>query len=158
MRIQVPAGWRAGGELPPFDPAAASDLTEAQLDALTEDLWSASTPDERFTIDIGWYPEADAGGHFRCRLVESATWDQPREEFCTRSLGDAGRWADSTVQACRALMPADDPPPVVTVRRPPNWDVPPVMPSEAVRPTQGGGVVRGNSRGLLRTKVTQRAS
>jgi hypothetical protein len=100
MRPELPTGWGFSGGLPDFDPAALDQLSPEYLHSLIEDLWWARSPSDRFEIDVGWYPEADAAGRFRCLLVEDEDWLAPREELNTTSLRIVVEWVVAAVAEC----------------------------------------------------------
>lgn len=74
---------------PPFDP----DELPNDAEWLDTDLWTAKSPDGRFLLDVGWYPQGDPKGSFHCRVIEWNDWDSPSEQFSTRSTVEAAAWA-----------------------------------------------------------------
>ena len=93
--LKLPCGWRTLGTLPPLDGKNAKDYR-------TEDIWFAESPDGRIAIDVGWYPDGDPEGGFRCMLVLNRNWASPNEEmetldpkaiwtWVTKKLSQAGR-------------------------------------------------------------------
>jgi len=87
--------------LPDFEPASAR-LSADQLHELTEDLWSARSPNDRFVIDVGWYPEANAEGHFRCQLIVDDDWVTPLQEVTTKTASAVKEWAAEVISQCLA--------------------------------------------------------
>ena len=51
---------------------------------LHEDLLQLFHQKTGLTIDLGWYPSYDPGGHYRLLLVQNHQWDQPLERVETR--------------------------------------------------------------------------
>lgn len=107
--VEPPKGWILHGSLPDFDPAGA-EISPDQLLSLTEDLWWATSPDGRFEIDVGWYPQSDAKGHFGCKIIDSENWTHPVEDLCVRSVADASTWISRAFAWCEGYgvcLPTD---------------------------------------------------
>jgi len=48
-----------------------------QIDALKEDLLQVDY-NNKYIIDVGWYPEFDENGKFKVYLIEDFDWSSPR--------------------------------------------------------------------------------
>ncbi|MGG1663939.1 hypothetical protein [Brevibacillus sp. NRS-1366] len=57
-----------------------------QLPELKEDLFQITDKDEKYTIDIGWYPSMDSDGAFKIIVVKDKQWDCPVYMRETREL------------------------------------------------------------------------
>jgi hypothetical protein len=89
---KLPAEWKVTGSLPVVD---LEDLTEEELDLLTEDLVQATYG--KYLLDIGYYPEANADGRFVCSAHELDaigydTWESPFSSLETRDVFEAYTW------------------------------------------------------------------
>jgi hypothetical protein len=72
MSLDLPDGWTYWGCLP----ILSADLLFEELDRtgfteLDQDIFTISTPEKppRFQIDVGWYPDYDKKGKYRCVVV-----------------------------------------------------------------------------------------
>ena len=50
---------------------------EKQVDLLNEDLLQISYLNDKYVIDVGWYPEFDLKGNFIIYVIESYNWEKP---------------------------------------------------------------------------------
>jgi hypothetical protein len=91
--VVLPAGWTSIGSLPSDE--ALSAATSDRPWSLKEDLWQARSANDRFTLDVGWYPEFDPTGRFVCLVVEGGSWETPSERFETRSAAEVAQWVRS---------------------------------------------------------------
>lgn len=46
-------------------------------DNLTEDLLQISFSNEKYIVDVGWYPEFDENGQFTVLLIHNLDWQKP---------------------------------------------------------------------------------
>lgn len=90
--VEFPEGWHVSGELP-----ERVDLSEAKLTSLQEDMFQVRTPNDEFTIDVGWTPEADRTGGFVCVVIHAANWDTPIDELRTSDVDDVHQWLVSAI-------------------------------------------------------------
>lgn len=87
----IPEGWEVIGAPPP--PVESAEAVTAEvLEALTEDILQIRTPDSRFVVDLGWYPEGSRRGAFNCRLVIDENWRTPTQMYRTASSQRAVTW------------------------------------------------------------------
>lgn len=49
---------------------------ESQVDNLKEDLLQVNY-DDKFIVDIGWFPSFSQDGHFRVVVIENFNWERP---------------------------------------------------------------------------------
>lgn len=52
-------------------------LLEDQIESLREDLLQVSYGDDKYILDVGWFPEGELDGSFRVVIIENYNWDQP---------------------------------------------------------------------------------
>jgi hypothetical protein len=64
--------WEGYGDLPNRLP----DNKEEAM-GFGEDLLQFRQTEKKITIDVGWYPEADYQGHFKCQVIENENWEKP---------------------------------------------------------------------------------
>src|SRR5207248_731795 len=62
------------------------------IEDLTEDLVQIQSMDGSRLVDVGWYPEMDPKGTFRCRLIANSDWQNPLEELRTREAARVRAW------------------------------------------------------------------
>jgi hypothetical protein len=86
--FSIPPGWQVSGELP-------SNLDD--LHALGEDIIQFRSLDGDVTIDVGWYPELDPDGMFRCVVVRGDAWKSPEQKLTTTDLEAVRIWISSTL-------------------------------------------------------------
>lgn len=96
-QIILPHHWSVQGSFPTFDPNEEHVTKEQYTRWLTEDLWSAMSPDGQFIVDIVWYPAAAPQGEFIARLVQNEEWTEAREVLQTASLIDVLAWTMAMV-------------------------------------------------------------
>ena len=96
---EIPPDWSSWGALPDALPPVGE---ESEWDSMTEDLWQAASPDRRYTIDVGWYPEASPDGAFTCHLVVDADWERPRLRHRTPDLHEVQAFIRDAVAATRS--------------------------------------------------------
>lgn len=48
-----------------------------QSDLLLEDLLQISYLDDKYVIDVGWYPEFDVNGNFIIYVIKKLNWEDP---------------------------------------------------------------------------------
>lgn len=67
-----------------FDINSELPLSE-QIYSLKEDLFQLNYND-KYIIDIGWYPEFDVNGTFSIVLIEDFNWQHPLEKKSCRDI------------------------------------------------------------------------
>lgn len=128
FHLALPEGWKFYGVMPLLEPELLIEETgEAGYFVLSQDVCSIFTPPDltapfhqsenfkgpaaRFTIDVGWYPDGDPKGSYKCVVVttdgldytrwedhEGNPWAQPPiAEMETRSTAVVWRWMSETV-------------------------------------------------------------
>jgi hypothetical protein len=95
--IDLPAGWRQFGGLPP------EDYDPSNLD---EDILQIRSPGRQFTIDVGWYPAMNPSGEYYCVLISGSDWESPREQYASRDVAAVRDWIVNMVRLYSTL-PAD---------------------------------------------------
>lgn len=98
--MELPAGWEVVfGELPEAMDFASDSFV---LMVLNEDMLYAKLTGSDLALDIGWYPDADRDGEFRCKIIRADDWQNPTELFCTRDLAAVRSWLENTARALSA--------------------------------------------------------
>lgn len=90
MTPTVPNGWTLRGDIPEFEPTES--IGENTQDKLDEDLLQILDASRAFTLDVGWYPSANVQGKFLARAILDNRWDDPVEEFESRSAIAVVQW------------------------------------------------------------------
>lgn len=78
-------------------------------DWLTEDIFHYVLADGTI-LDVGWYPDGDPAGHFRCRLVardEVEAWAAPLDVFTSPDFGAVLHWLLAHVKPARVTIIAE---------------------------------------------------
>ncbi|MCM3781936.1 hypothetical protein M3231_03020 [Neobacillus mesonae] len=60
-------------------------LLENQVDNLKEDLLQVNY-DDKFIVDIGWFPSFSKDGHFQVVAIEDFNWENPIFQKTCRTL------------------------------------------------------------------------
>lgn len=79
----IPREWTVIGELPSSH-IDVMDLTESVIQVRTEG--------DQYIIDIGWYPEKNEKGCFRCRIIKAQDWLSPMRDEYYLTAGSVACW------------------------------------------------------------------
>lgn len=55
----------------------SSNIYLDHLEDLSEDLLQVTFFDERYILDVGWYPEFNANGQFILQVIYNYNWEKP---------------------------------------------------------------------------------
>lgn len=94
--IRLPQHWTQRGELPPVEFDRADESARTLFD---EDIVQIVDPTGMLVLDVGWYPSENPEGHFICQLIHNDEWDEPIQEFITRSVAKAENWINGMIEA-----------------------------------------------------------
>jgi hypothetical protein len=97
--VKLPNDWSSVGEFPNFNPAEEK-LTEERLLSLTEDVWSASSADQKLVVDVSWLPQSDPNGAFKGTVIVQ---ENSIDVHWTRDINDIIKWANAQINWCAAL-------------------------------------------------------
>ena len=97
--IELPEKWTMHGQLPALDFAAAD---EAARELFDEDIVRLVDASGDYMLDVGWYPAGQPDGKFVARAIIGDNWDEPVEEFETRSVAEIRSWLSNWVEAISA--------------------------------------------------------
>lgn len=76
---------------------------ENQLYSLKEDLIQVDY-DERYIIDIGWYPEFSLDGSFRIVAIENYDWGSPLFTYSCKTLEQLHSAIEESVDRVEKLL------------------------------------------------------
>ncbi|GAK40672.1 hypothetical protein TCA2_3162 [Paenibacillus sp. TCA20] len=79
------------------------DSIENQLDNLKEDLFQVNY-DNRFIIDIGWFPSFSKDGHFRVVIIEDFEWEKPIYQKICRTVVELKKYIEESVTAVKSKL------------------------------------------------------
>ncbi|WP_347254315.1 hypothetical protein [Leminorella grimontii] len=99
--FSFPAGWYIrGNRFTTLNPEALGPSDWEKPLFLFEDIaqFEFLTNEDRWTIDVGYYPEDSPEGAFGCYLIKNVDWQEPEDEFRSRSQPEAAKkiqlWID----------------------------------------------------------------
>ena len=77
----------ASGNITYIEEGLRDDLSiSQQAEILREDLLQVAFEDDKFILDVGWYPEGDEEGSFVIVIVQDYKWDAPIFRSETKDL------------------------------------------------------------------------
>jgi hypothetical protein len=79
------------------------DSLENQLDNLKEDLFQVNYED-RFIIDVGWFPSFSKDGAFRIVVIEDFEWDNPIYQKTCRSIMELKKYIEESITVVKSRL------------------------------------------------------
>lgn len=81
--LRIPTGWKVQWNM--FDEADPVFFTEEDSDyrhSFVEDLLQLQK--DKYTVDLGWYPEGKVEGEYLLVLIKNENWSEPLFNFSSR--------------------------------------------------------------------------
>jgi hypothetical protein len=79
-------------------------ISPEQADQLSADILQVRAAGEDFIIDIGWLPEADQRGSYRCVIVHRNQWTSPVDSMRTRDPKEVERWLGGALEMLKRRL------------------------------------------------------
>lgn len=76
---------------------------EGQVDNLKEDLFQVNYND-KFIVDVGWFPSFSKDGHFRIVAIEGFNWEVPVFQKTCRTFIELREYVEEAVSNVKARL------------------------------------------------------
>lgn len=80
-----------------------NNSVENQVDNLKEDLFQVNY-DDKFIIDVGWFPSFSKNGQFKVVVIEDFNWDDPIYKKTSRTISELREHIEKSVSIVKSKL------------------------------------------------------